>query len=66
MLNLAKILKQQFSNSLGLLWQGILPPSRGDDILCEEGIHYRSRVSNMATKPRAAVFPWRASSCFSV
>jgi hypothetical protein len=42
--NPAEILKQQFSQSLGLPWQEILPASRFDEILEEEGIHYRSRV----------------------
>jgi hypothetical protein len=40
----AEILKQQFSNSLGLPWQAILPAARLDEILAEEGIRYRSRV----------------------
>jgi Transposase DDE domain len=42
--NPAEILKQQFSQSLGLPWQEILPASRFDEILSEEGIRYRSRV----------------------
>jgi hypothetical protein len=42
--NSAEILKQQFSQSLGLPWQDILPASRLDDILAEEGIRYRSRI----------------------
>jgi hypothetical protein len=42
--NSAEILKQQFSQSLGLPWQDILPASRLDEILAEEGIRYRSRI----------------------
>jgi hypothetical protein len=41
--NPAEILKQQFSNSLSLPWQAILPAARLDKILAEEGIRYRSR-----------------------
>ena len=40
----AEILKEQFFKSLGLPWQDILPASRLDQILEEEGIEYRSRV----------------------
>ena len=40
----AEILKEQFFKSLGLPWQDILPASRLDQILVEEGIKYRSRV----------------------
>jgi uncharacterized MnhB-related membrane protein len=40
----AKILKEQFFKSLGLPWQDILPESRLNYILEEEGIQYRSRV----------------------
>ena len=39
----AEILKEQFFRSLGLPRQDILPASRLDDILKEEGIEYRSR-----------------------
>lgn len=40
----AKILKEQFFKSLGLPWQEILPESRLNQILEEEGIEYRSRL----------------------
>ena len=40
----AEILKQQFFQSLGLPWQDILPESRLNQLLAEEGISYRSRV----------------------
>ena len=40
----AEILKHQFSKSLGLPWEDILPASRLDEILEEESISYRSRV----------------------
>lgn len=40
----AEILKEQFFKSLGLPWQDILPESRLDQILEEEGIEYRRRV----------------------
>jgi hypothetical protein len=36
--NRAKILKQQFLQSLGLPWQSILPESRLEAILKEENI----------------------------
>lgn len=40
----AAILKKQFSQSIGLPWQEILPNSKLDELLEEEGITYRSRV----------------------
>lgn len=40
----AEILKHQFSKSLGLPWQDILPASRLEEILEEEAISYRNRV----------------------
>lgn len=40
----AEILKEQSFKSLGLPWQNILPASRLDEILEEEGIEYRSRL----------------------
>lgn len=40
----AEILKQQFSQSIGLPWQNILPASKLDELLEEEAISYRSRV----------------------
>lgn len=40
----AEILKDQFFKSLGLPWQEILPASRLNQILEEEGIKYRNRV----------------------
>lgn len=40
----AEILKQQFSQSLGLPWQEILPDSKLEALLAEEAISYRSRV----------------------
>lgn len=40
----AEILKEQFFQSLGLPWQEILPASRLNQILEEEGIQYRNRV----------------------
>ena len=40
----AEILKQQFSRSLGLPWRNILPESRLEALLEEEGITYRNRV----------------------
>ena len=40
----AEILKEQFSKSLGLPWQDILPASRLNQILEEERIAYRSRL----------------------
>ena len=40
----AEILKEQFFKSLGLPWQDILPKSRLEQLLEEEGIEYRSRV----------------------
>lgn len=40
----AEILKHQFSKSLGLPWQDILPASRLDKILEEEAFSYRNRV----------------------
>ena len=40
----AEILKEQFFKSLGLPWQDILPASRLNEILEEEGIEYRSRL----------------------
>ena len=40
----AEILKEQFFKSLGLPWQDILPKSRLEQLLEEEGIKYRSRV----------------------
>jgi hypothetical protein len=42
--NRAKILKQQFLQSLGLPWQSLLPESRLDAILKEEHITYRNTV----------------------
>lgn len=42
--NRAKILKQKFSQSYGLPWQEILPGSRLDEILEEEGISYRNCI----------------------
>jgi hypothetical protein len=39
--NLAKILKQQFLQSICLPWHYILPESRLEEILKEEGITYR-------------------------
>lgn len=40
----AEILKQQFTQSLGLPWMDILPDSRLDEILEEEHITYRNRI----------------------
>lgn len=40
----AEILKEQFFQSLGLPWQEILPASRLNQILEEEGIEYRNRL----------------------
>lgn len=40
----AEILKQQFSQSLGLPWTDILPASRLDELLQEEAFSYRNRV----------------------
>lgn len=40
----AEILKEQFFKSLGLPWEDILPESRLNQILEEEGIRYRSRL----------------------
>lgn len=40
----AEILKRQFSQSIGLPWQDILPESKLTDLLEAEGIAYRSRV----------------------
>ena len=40
----AEILKQQFSQSIGLPWQNILPNWRLEELLEEEAISYRSRV----------------------
>ena len=40
----AEILKEQFFKSLGLPWQDILPASRLNELLEEEGIEYRSRL----------------------
>jgi hypothetical protein len=40
----AEILKRQFSQSIGLPWQDILPESKLNDLLEAEGIAYRSRV----------------------
>ena len=40
----AEILKEQFFKSLGLPWQDILPDSKLEQILAEEGIEYRSRL----------------------
>jgi len=42
--NQAEILKQQFTQSLGLAWQALLPESRLEEILREESISYRNRV----------------------
>jgi hypothetical protein len=42
--NRAKILKQQFMQSLGLPWQELLPESRLEEILQEEDILYRNCV----------------------
>jgi hypothetical protein len=42
--NRAAILKQQFHQSVGLPWQDILPASRLEAILAEEGITYRNCV----------------------
>lgn len=44
LLTRAETLKQQFTDSLGLPWQEILPASRLDVILEEEGVHYRNCV----------------------
>jgi hypothetical protein len=44
MLNRAKILKQQFNQSIGLPWQTILPASRIEEILAEEKVHYRNCI----------------------
>ena len=40
----AEILKEQFFKSIGLPWQDILPASRLNELLKEEGIEYRSRL----------------------
>ena len=40
--NRAKILKQQFMQSLGLPWQEILPESRLEEILHSENVSYRN------------------------
>ena len=40
----AEILKQQFTQSLGLPWQDILPSRRLNEILDQEQIHYRNYV----------------------
>lgn len=40
----AETLKQQFTQSLGLAWQDILPARRLDEILEQEQIHYRNCV----------------------
>lgn len=40
----AEILKEQFCQSLGLPWQDILPASRLNQLLEEEGIAYRTRL----------------------
>lgn len=42
--NRAEILKQQFTQSLGLPWQELLPVSRLEEILQEEEVSYRSSV----------------------
>ena len=42
--NPAEILKQQFTQSLGLPWTDILSESRLDEILEEENITYRTRI----------------------
>lgn len=42
--NLAKILKQQFLQSICLPWHYILPESRLEEILKEEGITYRNCI----------------------
>jgi len=44
MLTRAETLKHQFTNSVGLPWQDILPASRLDAILDEEQIHYRNCI----------------------
>lgn len=44
MLNRAEILKQQFTQSIGLPWQEILPESRIEAILVDENIQYRNCV----------------------
>jgi len=44
MSQISEILKQQFSRSIGLPWQDMLPASRLDELLAEEGISYRNRV----------------------
>lgn len=40
----AEILKEQFSQSIGLPWRDILPDAKLNALLEEEGITYRSRV----------------------
>jgi hypothetical protein len=42
--NRAEILKQQFMQSLGLLWQELLPESRLNELLQEENVSYRNSV----------------------
>ena len=42
--NRAKILKQQFMQSLGLPWQELLPESRLNELLEEENVSYRNSV----------------------
>ena len=42
--NRAKILKQQFMQSLGLPWQTLLTQSRLEEILKEENVSYRNSV----------------------
>ena len=44
MSQISETLKQQFSRSIGLPWQDMLPSSRLDELLEEEGISYRNRV----------------------
>ncbi len=44
MLNRAEILKQQLTQSLGLLWQAILPESKLEALLQEEKVSYRNCV----------------------
>ena len=44
MANQSDILKQHLFSSLGLPWQDVLPESRMEVILDEEGIRYRHRL----------------------
>src|SRR5579883_766930 len=44
MLNRAEMLKQQWTQSLGLLWQELFPDSKLEAILQEEKVSYRNCV----------------------